>query len=416
MEKNSAYYKSLIERYLNAECTLDEVEELFQFLQMGKSDSILLENMQRQFSSVLKEEINLPQDTSERLTLRLMNEIRYRSINDRKKFFLRFSVGAAVFIALISAGIYLTAIGSQKPKKETVKTDNTSKKYKNDILPGGDKAILTLADGSEIVLDDAEKGTLTRQGNTKIIKLKSGQLAYSQQSAVSRQQLTVQYNIIATPRGGQYQIILPDGSKVWLNAASSLRFATAFIGKERIVELTGEAYFEVESLTSPTGGEQKKLPFIVHINSPLGAGGMRIEVRGTHFNVMAYDDESALETTLLEGSVKIIKGSSTNFLKPGEQARVDKKTDEIKTIKGADVDEAVAWKNGLFQFNSADIQTIMRQVARWYDVEINYEEKIPLPEFTGKISRNTNASAVLDMLEYAGIHFKIDGKKIIVTP
>jgi ferric-dicitrate binding protein FerR (iron transport regulator) len=199
---------------------------------------------------------------------------------------------------------------------------------------------------------------------------------------------------------------LADGTKVWLNAASSVRFPVAFTGKERKVEITGEAYFEV--------AKDKTKPFRVKANSS------EIEVLGTHFNVNAYDDEASIKTTLLEGKVKIsvpVSGRKSSYksLFPGEQAEISK-DGKIKVKGHADTEEAVAWMNGHFQFKSADIKTVLRQIARWYDVEIEYRGNIDL-HFTGQLTRNENVSKVLNELMLTGeVHFKIDGRKIIVSP
>jgi ferric-dicitrate binding protein FerR (iron transport regulator) len=219
-------------------------------------------------------------------------------------------------------------------------------------------------------------------------------------------------NIISIPRGGQYKLQLPDGSKVWLNAASSLRFPTAFDDKERRVELKGEAYFEITPLITKEG---RKSRFIVDIDPFPGIVGTRVEVLGTHFNIMAYNDERDMKTTLLEGAVKVTKGTATQLLVPGQQARINKEG-PIRLVENVDVNEAVAWKNGYFQFTSDNLSTVMRQIARWYDVDISYEGKIPERQFGGKISRNANISEILRILELSNVHFRIENKRIIVSP
>jgi ferric-dicitrate binding protein FerR (iron transport regulator) len=265
-----------------------------------------------------------------------------------------------------------------------------------DIAPGGTIATLTLSDGRTIALDTAADGSLARQGNTDVVKLRNGQLAYKTgNSAVE----AVLYNTIHIPRGGQYQVTLPDGSKVWLNAASSIRFPTAFRGRSREVEITGEAYFEIAKNTN--------MPFYVKTN------GMAVEVLGTSFNINAYADEPAMRTTLLEGSVRVRKDKAIAMLAPGQQASIsDKGNIEIK--KDADVDGAVAWKNGMFRLTSSDVSTIMRQLARWYDVEVEFDGGVPAGHITGEVPRNTSLSKVLKVFETSGIHFRIVGKKIVV--
>lgn len=274
------------------------------------------------------------------------------------------------------------------------------------VVPGGNKAVLTLADGSSIVLDSAANGALTQQGATTIMKKQDGELVYKTDSKTGEN--AVALNTISTPRGGQYQVVLPDGTRVWLNAVTSLRFPASFTGDKRVVELTGEAYFEVASV----GREGKKLPFIVNVG---GSGGGQVEVLGTHFNVKAYNEESAIKTTLLEGSVKMSSAKGQYLMKPGQQTLVGK-DGKIAINEDADVDEAVAWKNGRFQFNEADVETVMRDIARWYDVTIEYAGKVPAEKFEGEIPRNSSITEVFKILELSNVHCKIEGKKITVLP
>jgi transmembrane sensor len=317
----------------------------------------------------------------------------YKSLNIR-----RWVAAAAIFIIVLGAGGYFIL---HKTPDKIAKTENIlPQNKKTDIAPGGNKAVLTLANGSTIILDSAQNGTLSSQGNIKIIKLDDGQLAYDKSAVSGNTELL--YNTISTPKGGQYQLTLSDGSKVWLNAASSLRFPASFSDDERKVELTGEGYFEV--------AHNAAKPFIVTKNN------VEIKVLGTHFNVNAYDDENSMKVTLLEGSVKVSKGNESTVISPGQQARISNLEKKIDVKKNVDLDEVIAWKNGLFQFDQANIKTIMRQIARWYDVDVVFEGKIPEVLFGGKISRDVNVSQVLKVLQEGGIHFRVEGKKIIVTP
>ncbi|CAL1519105.1 FecR domain-containing protein [Chitinophaga sp. MM2321] len=306
---------------------------------------------------------------------------------------------AASILLLLSVGGYF--ILSNPASKRMAETGEQHQLHKNDAAPGGNKAILTLANGTQIVLDSAANGALTQQGNTKVIKLDNGQLAYNPSGQKPGEVL---YNTISTPKGGQYQIVLADGSKVWLNAASSLRFPAAFSGKERAVQLTGEAYFEV--------AKNAAMPFHVNVNN------IQVEVLGTHFNVNAYEDESSVATTLLEGAVRVKNELSANpnnnvVLKPGEQAGLAK-DGNLKINRAVNVAEVVAWKDGNFEFNNASVTDIMRQVSRWYDVELDYRGRKPARKLTGKISRNVNLSQLISMLEYTGVNMKIENKKIII--
>jgi len=348
------------------------------------------------------------QQLADRIKNRLLETIRHENelvVTRSRRTWQIPAAAAAVILILFSIGTYFM-FSSKSPKREIVKTAPTETKLKNDIAPGGNKAVLTLADGSTIVLDSTSNGTICQQGNIKVQKLDNGLLAYS----VNGQQVTENdeafFNTITTPRGGQYHVTLADGTKVWLNAASSIRFPVVFTGTERKVEITGEAYFEV--------AKNKAMPFKVKVNSS------EIEVLGTHFNVNAYNDEASIKTTLLEGMVKVsvpaLAGNqSPKFLQPGQQAGINKEG-KINVLDNADTEEAVAWMNGHFQFKSADLKTILRQIARWYDVDVEYKGNANL-HFTGQLTRNDSVSKVFKELALTGeVHFKIDGKRIIVSP
>lgn len=314
----------------------------------------------------------------------------------RKKYFSLLQItAAAVVIGVIATSIYFLYFSKTNHQIASTKTTVASNK---DIQPGGNKAILTLADGTTIVLDSAKDGPLSQQGNTKVIKLNNGQLAYHSSGAANTKAV---YNTISTPKGGTYQVILPDETKVWLNAASSLRFPTAFSGKERNVEITGEAYFEVT--------KNKEMPFIVTLND------MSVEVLGTHFNVMAYNDEKAIKTTLLEGAVKVTKNNNSILLKPSQQASLNKTNNDLHVTDDIDINQETAWVHGMFQFNDVDLPTILRQLSRWYDVDVSFSNTVPSDHFTGKVSRNASLSNVLKILELSDVHFKIEGRKIVVT-
>ncbi len=330
----------------------------------------------------------------------------------------RWSAIAVVFLFLIGGGaaFRIFFIRPARASRPAVVT----RRYKNDVQPGGDKAILTLADGSSIVLDSANNGTLSVQGNTKVLKLASGRLTYETTGHAAGDGSLV-FNTISTPRGGQYQIELPDGSKVWLNATSSLRFPTAFTGKERQVQLSGEAYFEVAP------GAHQPFSVAVFAGEPgKGRPLQQVEVLGTEFNVMAYADENMVKTTLLTGAVQVggISGGRKTQLAPGEQAQLihdnasgaSADASGMNVVADADIDAAIAWKNGYFDFNKADIQTIMRQLSRWYNVEVSFrgdgsKDRI----FFGGIQRNLPLSAVFGILERSGVQFSIDGKKVVVN-
>lgn len=310
------------------------------------------------------------------------------------KFFMQYAAVAAV-VLWIGISIFYPRVITQSQTKTAV--------YANDISSGGNKAVLTLADGKEILLDEVADGKLAQQNNMIISKTAAGQVVFNINQAAYADLASVKvdpnaYNTITTPRGGDYMLILPDGSKVWLNAASSLQFPVSFAGTERKVILKGEGYFEVKN--------NKNASFKVI------AQGLEVKVLGTHFNVNAYEDEAGVTTTLIEGSVKIIKNDKAALLSPGEQAFVN----ESITIAQAS-SEAIAWKDGFTSFKDADIETIMRAVSRWYDIDVKYKSKIPRKLFTGSVSRGANLSEVLNSLQYlGGVHFKIEGRVVIISP
>ncbi|SHE88107.1 FecR family protein [Pedobacter caeni] len=277
--------------------------------------------------------------------------------------------------------------------------------FKNEVKPGGNKAILTLADGSEVVLDGATKESFAHQQEVNIARVGEGQLSFDRQSDTQIPASTaVKYNVISTPKGGQYRVVLPDGTKVWLNAVSSIRFPSYFSAGERKVEISGEVYFEVT--------KNKTMPFRVI------SGDQALEVLGTKFNVNAYANEGQISTTLAEGSVRLKRSSSaaSSILKPGEQSQL--KTGKSKLapkIVTADLEEVLAWKNETFIFNDTPITEVMQQIERWYDVELVYSGHKPDLLFTGIIPRNSNLSTFLKVLEgTGGLKFGIDHQKVII--
>ena len=299
----------------------------------------------------------------------------------------KLSIAAAVFV-IAFAGFYFY---QQQNRQRLVEIANTK------ITPGKNKAVLTLGNGEKISLTDASNGQIATQSGIKIVKTKSGQLIYEISGAADNK--TVEYNSIEAPVGGQWQVILPDQSRVWLNALSSITYPTRFTNGERRVKITGEAYFEI--------AHRKNMPFRVQ------SKGQTVEVLGTHFNIAAYSDEKLIKTTLLEGSVKISNQGRTALLIPGQQAQVDDQS--LKVTNHIDLDDVIAWKNGYFKFNE-NVESIMNKIARWYNVEVIYEYK---PDtkigFGGEISRNRDLKEVLETIEYSGkVHFRTEGRRIIV--
>jgi hypothetical protein len=267
------------------------------------------------------------------------------------------------------------------------------------ISPGKDGAILTLADGRKIVLDSLNNGLVAMQSGAKV-ELENGQLLYKKEATDDE---VIAYNTISTPRGRQFQLLLPDGSRVWMNAASTLRFPTKFTTKERRVELTGEAYFEIAKASEQNGFA----PFIAAVND------MDVKVLGTHFNIKGYSDEPQIKTTLLEGAVSINKpGIQTVRLAPGQQAVVA--ANQGIEVHETDTEEQVAWINNIFHFNNEEITSVMKQVERWYNVEVVFQS-LPTKHFTGMISRKSDVESLLKKLEMTGgMHFRMEGRKIIL--
>lgn len=367
--------ESLYNRYLNNDISKEELESFLQMLHTPEGELTVSSLMDGTWREMFE---------TEKLVVSPIYKMRWFRV-----------AAAAIILLLLSAGGYF--IFNKHTQKQIVENEKQQQPYKNDVPPGGNKAVLTLANGTQIILDSAANGTLTQQGNTKIIKPGSGQLAYN---SLNEKPGEVLYNTISTPKGGQYQVILADGSKVWLNAASSLRFPTSFTGKERKVELTGEGYFEV--------AKNAAMPFRVSVNDIL------VEVLGTQFDVNAYEDENAVMATLVEGNVRVTKGHAVQLLAPRQQAQINP-NGQIVWHKNVDTDAVVAWKNGRFEFNGNTIESIMRQVARWYNVEIEYKGPVPADNFMGGTSRQENVSELLKILEQTqSVRFRIEGKKIIV--
>ncbi|MEN0053344.1 MAG: FecR family protein [Mucilaginibacter sp.] len=309
----------------------------------------------------------------------------------KKRPFWKQPFAAAVLLLLAGAALMYNRIA--KP------VQNNAMVQKSDIKPGSNRAVLTLANGHKIMLTDSADGEIATQSGVKINKKAQGQIVYELPAGTASGNSVPEYNTIEAPTGGQWEVILPDKSKVWLNARSSLTYPTFFAGNERKVKLNGEAYFEI--------AHNKKMPFRVMSKT------QTVEVLGTHFDIMAYDDEQVMKTTLMEGSVKISDGDRARILVPGEQAQVSNA--DLKVISDVDLEDMISWKNGYFKFNES-LESIMRKVARWYDVEVSYAGNVdPSQRFGGKISRYKNLGSALKIMELTGsIHFKVEGRRVTV--
>lgn len=300
---------------------------------------------------------------------------------------------AAIVIVLGAGLLFKKGVFGGKDKVENMTVVN-------EIKPGGNKAILILADGSRISLTDAKNGEIANQGSIKITKTADGQLLYVIDDLASQSSSQIEYNTIETPRGGQYQLQLPDGSRVWLNSSSSLRFPIHFSSaNERRVVLNGEAYFEV--------ARDKLHPFRVETDN------QEVEVLGTHFNINSFKDESGIRTTLLEGSVKVSSGNKSAVLTPGQQAEVGVNI----TIKNVKAEDAIAWRDGYFRFDDESLESIMKKLSRWYDVDVVYmDEGLKDEQFAAVAKRTSNASALLKMMEQTGnVKFEVKGSQILIS-
>jgi transmembrane sensor len=321
---------------------------------------------------------------------------------------------AAVVILLLGAGLYRLLQPPAKPAIVAVP--------ETDVPPGGNRAVLTLSNGSTIILDSASNGILAQQGSSEVTKKRDGELVY-EPSIVNRESSMTAYNTLTTPRGGQFQLTLPDGTKVWLNAASSITYPTAFTDDERRVAIKGEVYFEVRPRyhkRQQAGETGNKVPFLVQVD-----GKAEVEVLGTHFNINAYDDEDAIRATLLEGKVKVVATQlqTTNYkpqtiLKPGQQASISRtsQNSHLIPVQTADVDQVMAWKNGAFSFENQSVQEVMRQLARWYNIEVVYAGKAPSVTFVGEMGRDVHLSKVLAFLKGSRINCHMEGTgKLVIT-
>ena len=386
----------LLKIYTEGSAIPEDEQELFDLIEITKDEKIIKSHIKNLLSEH-KSNDGTPAVKWGRLFHKIVEEKNSRPSHPiiRKMSWTRWA--AAVIFLLLGTGYYFfSAHKGQKERRGLTKIEQT--KTIDIAPPAVVNAVLTLANGQKIILNSSGKGTLALQGSVNVVKLADGQIAYRGTTK------EIEYNTLSNPRGSKIiTLSLADGSKVWLNAESSLRYPTAFSGNERKVEITGEAYFEV--VHNPA------MPFVVC------KGGTSIRVLGTHFNVKAYDDENSLDITLLEGSVSVMNVHSIQpkVIKPGAQAEVGK-DGAIELTESVDLNEVMAWKNGLFSFKGADIESIMRQVSRWYNVEVIFEKPVT-ERFYAEVSRSTSVSTLLEILEATkAVQFKINGNKIMVMP
>lgn len=384
-------------KYLNNQCSKTELEKVLGLIEEGShkdewefvltEEAYVLVNSSKQAEMSSDEITELHDKIQDSMAVDNPKTI----VLPVKNTYWRRIAAAAVILISLSAGTFYY-----------LSRQSLSGNLANDIAPGGNKAILTLANGEKIVLTDAKNGDLAAQSGVVVTKLADGKIVYTVKSGNAE---NAKPNSIETPKGGQYQVVLPDGTKVLLNAASVLTFPTSFAAvKERRVQLKGEAYFEVAKVMM----KEVRMPFIVVTNKE------EIKVLGTHFNINSYVDEPVSRTTLVEGSVMVNAFGKSQTLRPGNQAVVW--NGALTTVTEANMEEVLAWKNGYFMFESEDITSVMRKISRWYDVDVVFEGTVPKDKFGGTVSRFSNVSKVLTKLELTNkVHFRIEERRIIVT-
>ena len=387
-------FRQLMDKYLTNTIAVEERQRLFSLIE-GQQHKDELESM---VDEAFAGAVDMEEDTE-------LRELIFQAIRQRRsarvvKMPYRW-IAAACILLIFGLGSYLW-LSHRTPSPAPAMAVQTP-----DLAPGRQGAVLTLANGSKIVLDSLKNGHVTTQGNA-MVSLDNGALVYAGSEG------EMLYNTMSTPKGRQFQLRLSDGTQVWLNAASSISYPTVFKGQVRQVEVKGEAYFEVAKNTD--------MPFRVNVNDK-----EVVEVLGTHFNVNAYDNENSINTTLLEGAVRVVSRGVKGdvVLKPGQQARVlagmidgtgvgVMDGTEIKVISNPDIEKVMAWKNGMFSFENARLDEVMRQLERWYDIEVVYEKGVPDIELMGKMTRDVSLKGLMVFLERLGVHCRLEGRKLIV--
>ncbi|MBS1946281.1 MAG: FecR domain-containing protein [Bacteroidetes bacterium] len=394
MAENNNRLQYLLNQYANSKSSYAEETELFMLLNNtnnDKAESVLME--------ILEQTAPMPDENRRK---KLLEKVFGHSLSAANKsgaklrkmkpFPWRRITAAASVILMIGAASYFLFFNRTAKKVDIAKNAVAPQDVK---APAANRAMIALANGQKVYLDSTANGKLIQQKGVEIVKLADGKIAYNGTAT------ELVYNTLTNPRGSRaIDMTLADGSRVWLNAGSSLTYPIAFVGNQRKVSITGEAYFEV--------AHNAAKPFIVNKND------INTEVLGTHFDVNAYDDEADTKITLLEGSVKVYNDKNSIFIKPGQQAVINKNAG-LSVNKNVDTEEVMAWKNGKFIFNSASIESIMRQVSKWYDVEVVYNGRASKETFSGVVSRNSNISDVIRIIEEGGVKCKIEGKDLIVT-
>lgn len=404
---NTLRSKYLLHRYLRRTATPQEIDELMDWI-AGEDNTEALKSASDEAWAAIEDTESCITDEESDAMLRQVLEHKgaEQAYPEKRQSLIRprwLKIAAAVAVVAAS-GLW---ISQSRRGADSAFTAVAA----SDIAPGKYNATLTLSNGATIALNNVQNGVVVSQGNSQIIKRDSGELVYRPQNLATGsgrpEAGQVLYNTLSTPRSGQYRVTLPDGSRAWLNASSSIRYPTTFGGKERVIEVTGEVYLEIKS--------DYRRPFVAKIASREGRDMGSVRVLGTKFNINAYMDESTVKTTLIDGAIRVSKGKAHQLLKPGDQATVGGREDQISVAR-VYTGDAIAWKNGFFRFRGDDIAHIMNEIARWYDVQVVYKNhKIPQGHYSGVISRNTPLSQVLKILETGGFNFEMTGRKIEVS-
>jgi hypothetical protein len=384
-------FNDLLEQYV----TKEDRKEFLSLLEDPNYRSLLEKVMEDEWNHGEFEETK-NEEIGQLIEQNVMEEIRKAKVVPIKQgsgTLMRKMIAVAAVLILIAGAYYF--ISGNSPKKDN--TIASVKKGATDAKQSGNNVVLTLGDRQDVILDKSTNATIARQGGTRLDKTRDGLLSYVPESEAGE----VVFNTVSTSKGAEYHVRLSDGTNVWLNAVSSLRFPAAFVGEERVVEVTGEAYFEV--------AHNAKKPFRVEVQ------GMQVQVLGTNFNINSYHDEGLSKTTLVKGKIKLTGGNASAVLLPGQQARLTA-ANHLSVVKHADVEEAVAWRRGYFIFNETAIDVAMKQIGRWYNLEVVYFGLAPEGQCTGKIGRNLSLLKLDSVLNGIGVHCKMEGKKITITP
>jgi ferric-dicitrate binding protein FerR (iron transport regulator) len=407
MAENLSRLEYLYKAFLNNTASSVETWELFRLIEDLDNDHPIREMIMKEYGKKIPDKPADPVNWDNALQKIFRNEpetalapvLAHRSSGKRWLY----AAAVAVVIIVGATGYFFNR---EEEQKHTL-SENIETNYKNDLTPGKSGAMLTLADGRQISLDSIKGGVLAMQGDARLVST-GGVLNYEKMHASNGEVL---YNTISTSRGRQFSIVLSDGSRVWLNAASSIRYPVYFNDRDRKVKITGEVYFEIASHYRK---DNTKVPFVVQFPTHSGENA-EVHVTGTHFNINTYGDNSEEKTTLLEGGITLVTSGQHIVLKPGQQGRIAN-DGRVELVSSPDIDAVMAWKNGYFSFDNTNIVTLMSEIGRWYDVDIEYAGAVPDRKFGGEISRNSNASQVLRIMEESDVHFRIEGKKIIVLP